>query len=87
MNQPATNKRQSLVRIDIADKTMLDQMTAATGETAAKLLHRAIVSLKKELFFGRMNDAYRGLQENETIWSQEQAERKIFENASCDGIN
>lgn len=86
MSQAARDKKQPLVRIDITDKAMLDQMTAATGESAPKLLHRAIASLKKELFFGQMNDAYRGLRGNEAIWSQEQAERKLFENASGDGL-
>lgn len=43
-------KKQPLVRIDSADKAVLDQLTAKTGESTPRLLHRAVRSLKKEIF-------------------------------------
>lgn len=60
-------KKQPLVRMDSADKAVLDQLTARTGESAPKLLHRAVTALKREIFFGQMNDAYKELRNEPDI--------------------
>lgn len=79
-------KQQPLVRMDFADKAVLDQLTARTGESAPRLLHRAVLALKKEIFFQQMDDAYDGLRQNATAWAEETSERSLFENASQDGL-
>lgn len=42
----AKEKSKPLVRIDYAHKSVLDQLTAKTGESAPRLLHRAVTALK-----------------------------------------
>lgn len=79
-------KQQPLVRMDFADKAVLDQLTARTGESAPRLLHRAVLALKKEIFFQQMDEAYDGLRDNDVAWAQETAERNLFESASRDGL-
>lgn len=79
-------KQQPLVRMDFADKAVLDQLTARTGESAPRLLHRAVLALKKEIFFQQLDEGYGDLRENAAAWTQETAERSLFENASKDGL-
>ena len=86
MSRVKENK-QPLVRIDSADKAVLDELAAKTGESTPRLLHRAVRSLKKELFFERMNNAYKDLRNDQEAWDAEQAERALFEKSVGDGID
>lgn len=79
-------KQQPLVRMDMADKAVLDQLTARTGESAPRLLHRAVVALKKEIFFQQMNEAYADIRSNTAAWAEECAERSLFDNSIQDGL-
>lgn len=79
-------KKQPLVRIDYADKAVLDQLTAKTGESAPRLLHRAVTALKKEIFFEQMNKGYRDLRNDKQAWSAELEERALFEKSTHDGL-
>ncbi len=80
-------QQQPLVRIDPADKTVLDQLSAKTGESTPKLLHRAVTRLRREIFFEQMNSAYKNLREDKTAWEAEQQERRLLDNAIGDGLN
>ena len=70
-------KHQPLVRIDSADKTVLDKLSAKTGESTPKLLHRAVARLKREIFFEQMNGAYKKLRDNKDAWADELEERSL----------
>lgn len=82
----AKNKTQPLVRIDSADKAILDQLSARTGESTPKLLHRAVAQLKKQIFFEQMNGAYQHLRTDKRAWEDEQKERALFDKAVGDGM-
>jgi hypothetical protein len=77
---------QSNVRIDLADKQVLDKLAAETGESHPKLLHRAVEQLKRKIFFEKMNRAYREMKKDSKLWATEEAERKLFDNAAGDGL-
>ena len=55
MNKNGSNdkKQQPLVRMDAADKAILDILTAQTGESSPRVLHKALTRYKKEMFFER----------------------------------
>ncbi len=89
MPSPTRDKKQQqpLVRIDPADKTVLDQLSAKTGESTPKLLHRAVTSLKREIFFEQMHNAYHHLREDKAEWKAEQQERSLLDNTTGDGLS
>lgn len=80
-------KKQPLVRMDSADKAVLDQLTAKTGESAPRLLHRAVTALKKEIFFEQVNNAYKDLRQDKQAWAVELEERALFEKSIQDGMD
>lgn len=86
MSHVMKEKKQPLVRMDYADKAVLDQLTAKTGESAPRLLHRAVTALKKEIFFEQMNNGYRDLRNDKQAWAAELEERALFENSIHDGL-
>ena len=86
MSNLKEKKQQPLVRIDLADKNTLDILSVKTGESTPRLLHRAVVQLKKAIFFEQMNNAYRGLRSNSEEWQSEKEERAIFDNSLGDGL-
>jgi hypothetical protein len=77
---------QANVRIDIADKEILDRLAADTGESHPKILHRALEHLKRKIFFEKMNRTYREMRNDKDLWSKEQTERDLFDNAAGDGL-
>jgi hypothetical protein len=79
-------KQQPLVRIDSADKAILDKLSMKTGESTPRLLHRAVTQLKKAIFFEQMNGAYRGLRANSEEWQLEKDERALYDNSLSDGL-
>lgn len=79
--------KQPLVRIDFADKIILDELTTKTGESAPRLLHRAVTSLKKEIFFEQMNAGYKDLRNAPQAWATEMAERSLFDKTTGDGLD
>lgn len=80
-------KKQPLVRIDSVDKAVLEELAAKTGESTPRLLHRAVKSLKKELFFQQMNAAYTDIRNNSDAWDIEQKERALLDKAVADGMD
>lgn len=78
---------QANVRIDLADKLILDELAGELGESHPKVLHQALKHLKRKLFFEKMNRAYREMQADSQVWSEELAERELFENAGGDGLS
>ena len=85
-NTIKNKKQQPLVRMDLADKAVLDQLTAKTGESAPRLLHRAVLALKKEIFFQQMNEAYTDIIRDKAAWTVELADRQLFDNSVSDGM-
>lgn len=79
-------KQQPLVRIDSADKAVLDQLSEKTGESTPRLLHKAVTSLKKQIFFEQMNGAYRDISNDPKLLAIEMEERNLFEQAIADGL-
>jgi hypothetical protein len=86
MSRVLKEKKQPLVRIDSADKDILDQLSDKTGESTPKLLHRAVRSLKKEIFFEQMNGAYRDMRKDKAAWDVEVAERALFDKSVGNGM-
>lgn len=86
MSSGTKEKKQPLVRMDQADKSVLDQLSAKTGESAPRLLHRAVTQLKKDIFFEQMNNAYADLKQDKAAWENEKKERALFENSLKDGL-
>lgn len=88
MNKPpAKERKQPLVRLDAADKEILDSLVAQMGESSPRVLHKALTRYKKELFFERLNKGYSQLKKDSTRWSALQEERNVFEGASGDGLD
>ena len=81
------DKKQPLVRLDAADKEILDSLSEQTGESSPKVLHKALSRYKKEMFFERLNRGYSNLKESPENWAIEQADRKLFESSIGDGID
>ncbi|MGD9685262.1 MAG: toxin-antitoxin system protein [Candidatus Obscuribacterales bacterium] len=77
---------QANVRIDVADKQVLDRLAAETGESHPKLLHKAVEQLKRKIFFEKMNRAYREMQTDPDTWAVEETERDMFDKAAGDGL-
>ncbi len=84
--KPKKKSEQPLVRIDAADKAVLDQLSAKTGESTPKLLHRAVSQLKKEIFFERMNSAYADMKNDRKAWKVEEEDRALFDQMIADGL-
>ena len=87
MSLTKDKNKQPLVRIDSADKTVLDQLSAKTGESTPKLLHRAVTQLKKQIFFEQMNGAYQHIRNDKSAWQQEKEERSLFDKSVGDGLS
>jgi len=87
MSKVTKDKKQPLVRIDSADKAVLDQLAAQTGESTPRLLHRAVTQLKRQIFFERMNGAYQHIRTDNQQWAVETEERALFDKSSADGLN
>ena len=87
MSSVSKGTKQPLVRIDLADKAVLDQLSAKTGESTPRLLHRAVTQLKKEIFFEQMNNAYKDIREDKAAWKAELEERALFESTVSDGLS
>lgn len=49
---------QKLVRCDRQTRSDLDRLRKQTGLSTSKLIHLALVSYQKALFFGSINKAY-----------------------------
>lgn len=77
---------QPLVRIDAADKIVLDQLAAKTGESSPRVLHRAIMQFKKQLFFAQVNGAYAAMKQDPEAWEAELSERAVLDNTASDGL-
>jgi hypothetical protein len=78
---------QTNVRIDVADKLILDKLAAETGESTPKLLHKAVDQLKRKIFFEKMNRTYRAIKNDPKLWEIELAERKLLDNTAGDGLH
>ena len=89
MNKNGSNdkKQQPLVRMDAADKAILDILTAQTGESSPRVLHKALTRYKKEMFFERLNKGYNNLRQDTKQWKSEQSDRDVFDKSSGDGLN
>jgi hypothetical protein len=81
------NKKQPLIRIDAADKAVLESLAAQTGVSAPRLLHRALTKLKKDIFFDQLNRGYSNLKQDPESWKQEESDRTLFDSAVSDGLS
>jgi hypothetical protein len=80
-------QQQSLVRISAADKAVLDELSKKTGESMPRLLHKAVTQLEQKLFCDEINAAYEEMRRNPQLWSIEQDERKLLDNATSDIVD
>jgi hypothetical protein len=80
-------QQQPLVRIDHADKVVLEQLSAKTGESTPRLLHRAVTQLKKQIFFDQMNSGYQKLRSDKAAWDAELEERALLDKTIGDGLS
>jgi hypothetical protein len=77
-----------MVRINESDKDTLDKLSAQTGESLPKLLHRAITAFKRALFFDQINRTCREMQENDPeAWAAYQAECGLWDKTVADGLS
>lgn len=79
-------QQQPLVRIDFSDKILLDKLSERTGESSPRLLHRAIVMLKKQIFFDQLNQGYQQISQDSRLSEIEKKERDLFEESVADGL-
>jgi hypothetical protein len=88
MSTPTKEKKQQpLVRMDAADKAVLDSLSAQTGESTPRLLHKALNKLKKDMFFDKLNRGYHNLKSDEQSWAVEEQNRTLFDVSVNDGLS
>jgi hypothetical protein len=72
----------ALVRINPADKTLLQDLANQEGESMPKILHRAIELYRRERFLKQVNEGYGRLQSDVDNWKAEGSERQAWVIAS-----
>jgi L-lactate utilization protein LutC len=70
---------------NIAHKTLVE-LAETSGETMQTVLDKAIESYRRQFFLEQANQAFAALRQNEELWQEELAERKLWDQATADGV-
>jgi hypothetical protein len=68
----------ALVRINPADKTLLQELANKEGESMPRILHKAIELYRRERFLRQVNEGYARLNSDETSLGADSKERKAW---------
>lgn len=68
----------ALVRINPADKTLLQELANSEGESMPRILHKAIELYRRERFLKQVNDGYERLNSDQASIGKDSAERKAW---------
>lgn len=75
------------VRISDEVRESLRELAAKSGETMQEVLERAVAEYRKKRFFDEVNAAYQAMRDDPEAWSEELAEREVYEAALADGLD
>jgi hypothetical protein len=74
------------VRISEASHRLLRRMAAQTGATMNAVLDAALEEHQRRLFWSRAHQEFEAMREDPTAWSEETAERDVWEAVVADGL-
>jgi predicted transcriptional regulator len=74
--------------IPISDTTQrtIAELAARTGQAPAAILDKAIEEYRRKMFFEAMDAGYAALRADEDAWSDEQAQRRMWDTTNSDGL-
>lgn len=75
------------VRIDSETHAELKRLAELRSQSQGQVVHDALKSLKKEMFFEEMERAYGELHEEEDSWEAYRSEMKQFDDTLQDGLS
>jgi predicted transcriptional regulator len=81
-SMPAT----TTVRIDDRTNTTLDRLARETGLAKKDLIHAAVERLRRERILTSANAGFAALRGDSAAWSEELAERALWDATSPDGF-
>ncbi len=76
----------ALVRINPADKTLLQELANKEGESMPRILHKAIELYRRERFLKQVNEGYDRLNSDQGSLGTDSKERKAWV-AATDDLN
>lgn len=69
-----------------AHQTLI-KLAETSGETMQTVLDKAIANYRRQMFLIQANQAFAALRQNEELWSEELAERELWNQAIADGVS
>jgi len=75
------NDSGALVRINPADKTLLQELANKEGESMPRILHKAIELYRREKFLKQVNEGYERLNSDQDSLGNDFKERKAWVSA------
>jgi len=75
------------VRIDSETHAELKRLAELRSQSQGQVVHDALESLKKEMFFEEMERAYAELHQDEDKWEAYRSEMREFDETLQDGIS
>jgi hypothetical protein len=74
------------VRISSNSYQILKSLSQEEGQTMQSLIDNALENLRREKMLEAANQAFARLKADENEWSEELAERELWENTLSDGV-
>jgi len=74
------------IRISASAHATLRQISVATGQTLQATVEGAVELLRRQRFLAEVNSGYARLQQDRQAWTEEQAERDLWESTIADGL-
>jgi hypothetical protein len=75
------------VRITEASHHVLKELAEQTGQTMMEVLHKALDTYRRKLFFEKLNAGYAELRADPQRWAEHLAERKSWDATLMDGLD
>jgi predicted transcriptional regulator len=75
------------IDINEASQKLLSELADKTGQNAAEVIDKALLSYRRELFFNNLNAGYAELRADPKAWAEHEAEREQWDQTLMDGIN
>jgi hypothetical protein len=73
------------VRVNESTHTVIKNLANEFGESMQSIVDKAVERYRRELFLESLNQDFQRLQENETDWEAELAERRLWDGTLLDG--
>ena len=74
------------IRISAQSREMLRELARKERQPMGAILERALEKYRRASFLEEANACYAALRANPDAWAEEQAERKLWDGASADGL-